>query len=156
MRHLLDTGVLLRLVSPVDPLHETVRAAVQKLCDTGWQPCCAVQNIAEFWNVTTRPSDARNGLGLPPSEAKRRLETLRQLVEVLVESEASFAVWLGYLLDPGVRGVQVHDARLAGVMVAHGVQRILTLNPGDFARYPSIVAVTPESVLTVDVPGVAE
>jgi predicted nucleic acid-binding protein len=33
----------------------------------------------------------------------------------------------------------VHDARLAAVMLAHGVNHILTFNVDDFRRYPGIV-----------------
>jgi predicted nucleic acid-binding protein len=33
-----------------------------------------------------------------------------------------------------VRGVQVHDARLAAIMQAYGLTRILTLNQPDFLR----------------------
>ena len=50
------------------------------------------------------------------------------------------------LVDYGVSGVQVHDARLAATMRVHGVQRILTFNVQDFRRYTGIEAVLPQSV----------
>lgn len=43
--------------------------------------------------------------------------------------------WRRLVVAHGVRGVQVHDARLAAAMRVHGVGRILTLNGADFARY---------------------
>jgi hypothetical protein len=46
-----------------------------------------------------------------------------------------------------VSGVQVHDARLATVMKAYGISRIVTLNVKDFARYSEIEAVHPEAFL---------
>lgn len=42
-----------------------------------------------------------------------------------------------------VRGVKVHDARIAAAMRAYGVSHILTFNGADFRRYPGIVAVAP-------------
>ena len=47
-----------------------------------------------------------------------------------------------------VSGVQVHDARLAAAMRVHGIQRVLTFNARDFARYPDIQAVHPQTLLT--------
>ncbi|HEV2379309.1 MAG TPA: hypothetical protein VG206_05885 [Terriglobia bacterium] len=46
----------------------------------------------------------------------------------------------------GISGVQVHDARLAASMYAHGVSHILTLNLPDFSRYDGIVALHPSTV----------
>jgi predicted nucleic acid-binding protein len=46
----------------------------------------------------------------------------------------------------GVSGRQAHDARLAAVMLAHGVSHILTFNVEDFRRYPGIVVVSPQHV----------
>jgi predicted nucleic acid-binding protein len=46
-----------------------------------------------------------------------------------------------------VSGVQVHDARLAAAMRVHGIERVLTFNERDFARYPDIQAVHPRALL---------
>jgi predicted nucleic acid-binding protein len=46
------------------------------------------------------------------------------------------------------KGVQVHDARLAALMNAYRIKRILTLNPTDFARYSDVNAVTPHEVVS--------
>ena len=43
----------------------------------------------------------------------------------------------------GVSGVQVHDARLAAAMYAHGIREILTLNGSDFTRFAGITAIDP-------------
>ena len=62
MQYLLDTGVLLRLVIRADPLHAQVRQAVGFLKNQGHQTVTLVQNVAEFWNVCTRPQAARSRL----------------------------------------------------------------------------------------------
>ena len=46
-----------------------------------------------------------------------------------------------------VIGKQAHDARIAALMLAHGVAHLLTLNTGDFARYSGVTAVTPQEIL---------
>jgi len=44
---------------------------------------------------------------------------------------------------PLVPGTQVHDTRLVASMHIHGVERILTFNKRDFARFPDIKTVNP-------------
>jgi predicted nucleic acid-binding protein len=43
--------------------------------------------------------------------------------------------------------VKVHHAKLAAAMTVHGIQRILTFNPGDFARY-DVKAVHPFTLVS--------
>ncbi len=46
----------------------------------------------------------------------------------------------------GIRGVNVHDARLVAAMLVHGLTHILTFNITDFARYLEITAVNPTTI----------
>jgi predicted nucleic acid-binding protein len=57
-----------------------------------------------------------------------------------------YAEWRSLVLAHNVRGVQVHDARLAATMQAYGLTRILTLNGDDFLRYAEIEAIHPREV----------
>jgi predicted nucleic acid-binding protein len=45
-----------------------------------------------------------------------------------------------------VNGVQVHDARLVAVMMAHGIRQIVTFDMGDFRRYAAIEAIHPDKI----------
>jgi predicted nucleic acid-binding protein len=45
-------------------------------------------------------------------------------------------------------GVQVHDARIAASMNAHGITHLLTFNSGDFKRFQGIIALSPQDVIT--------
>ena len=56
-------------------------------------------------------------------------------------------VWQRIAVHYTVKGKQAHDARIAAFMIAHGVTRLITLNPADFARYSEITAVTPQEIL---------
>ena len=70
MLYLVDTGVLLRLLNRADPAHHDVRGCFRNLRAAGDQFAVALQNVAEFWNVSTRPSSARGGYGFPyPSQS---------------------------------------------------------------------------------------
>lgn len=67
MRVLVDTNVLLRSAQPNHPVCPETTRAVSKLIRQKDAVFFCSQNIAEFWNVATRPADL-NGLGLSQEE----------------------------------------------------------------------------------------
>lgn len=143
---LADTGILLRLADPADPQHGTVGHAVRAVRSRGDGLTVAAQNAAEFWNVCTRPATARGGWGLTVAEADRRLKAIEAGFPLLAESPAAYSIWRGLVVAHAVQGKQVHDARLVALMMAHSVTHILTLNAGDFSRFPGIVEIAPASL----------
>lgn len=143
---LCDSGILLRLFEPTDLLHLTVRSAVEALQVRGDKLVTAPQNAAEFWNVCTRPATARGGFGLDTAEAERRLQAVERTFSLLTEPPTAYALWRALVVTHSVQGKQVHDARLAALMAAHGITHILTLNGPDFARFPAITVLNPATV----------
>ena len=107
----------------------------------------STQNIAEFWNVCTRPPTARGGLGLSVDQASKRLKLLERFITVLREPPSAYDRWKTLIVKHGVEGKQVHDARLAALMSAYRIKRILTLNTSDFTRYKGIEAISPQCAL---------
>jgi len=144
-RYLVDTNVLLRISREADPQHELVGASIKALFKQGSELCFSLQNVAEFWNVCTRPAE-RNGYGLTTAETNRRVEYIERTMTFLVDSDQVYSIWRQLVLANNVRGVQVHDARLAAIMTAYGVTHILALNQPDFLRYSNIQAVHPNQV----------
>ena len=144
---LADTGILLRLLDRTDPMHADVRMAVRLLHQRGNACVTSPQNAAEFWNVCTRPSTARGGLGLDVAETNRRLRIIERLIHVFPDAPAAYAQWRRLTVGCGVMGVQSHDARLVAFIECYGLTQVLTLNPRDFARFPGIVALTPAQVI---------
>jgi len=142
---LVDTNVLLRIVSQQDPLHGVAAQAFRNLRDR-YQFTTAAQNAVEFWNVVTRPAE-KNGFGLSVDQANTQLRFLERLFEPLPESPASYREWRRLVVQFKVAGVQVHDARLVAVMRTAGIMNILTFNIRDFQRYSplGIVAIDPHS-----------
>lgn len=64
---LVDTNILLRITRRSDPHHKTVDAALARLAEQGTTLHYTFQNIAELWNVMTRPITS-NGFGLSAAE----------------------------------------------------------------------------------------
>lgn len=144
---LADTGTLLRLLDRTDPMHANARGAVRALRQRGDACVTSPQNAAEFWNVCSRPAAARGGLGLDIPETNRRLRMIERLIPVFPDAPAAYAHWRRLTVGCGVVGVQSHDTRLVAFMVAYGLTHILTLNAGDFARFPGIVVLTPSQII---------
>jgi predicted nucleic acid-binding protein len=107
--------------------------------------CVTMQNIAEYWNVATRPV-AQNGFGLSIDEAEREIRAVERGMVLLPDSEFVYRLWRKLILSHRVSGKQVHDARLVASMRVHGVRHLLTLNTADFRRYSGIVPVHPSEI----------
>ena len=93
----------------------------------------------------TRPV-VRNGLGLTVAEAEREVQAIEAGMTLLPDSEAVYREWRRIIVQHGVMGVQVHDARLAAAMYVHKVDHILTLNVADFHRFSGLTAVHPANI----------
>jgi predicted nucleic acid-binding protein len=143
--YLVDSNILIRWVQPDDADYLAVEAALTALAASGAVLCYTSQNLAEFWNASTRPAD-RNGYGLSPDETDRRAQRFESRLRLLPDGIAVHEEWRRLLVVYGVRGVQVHDARIVAAMRVHGVKKILTFNAKDFARYAGIEAVIPSAV----------
>jgi hypothetical protein len=66
---LIDTNILLRSVQPSHPMQATAIRALELLFKKEEPLRLALQNVAEFWNVATRPA-VNNGVGFTIEEAQ--------------------------------------------------------------------------------------
>jgi predicted nucleic acid-binding protein len=142
---LVDTNILLRLARSTDPQHQIVKVTVGRLADEGAVLHYTHQNIAELWNVMTRPRD-RNGLGLAAAKADREVRSIEKGMKLLLDNEAVYREWRRLIVEHSILGVQVYDARLAACMYVHGIKHILTLNVADFGRFTGLTALHPSSL----------
>jgi predicted nucleic acid-binding protein len=142
---LVDTDIPLRIARRSDPQHNHIYTTVAKLASEGSILHYTHQNIAELWNVMTRPV-ARNGFGLTVAEAEREVRVIEAGMSLLPENEGVYREWRRIVVEFAVSGVQVHDARLVAAVLVHGVSQILTLNVADFSRYDGITVVQPDSI----------
>ena len=112
MRVLVDTGILLRAFNRSAPEQRVIFRALRKLWSENHELVTTSQNIAEFWNVSTRPAVARGGYGLSVQETERRVQLLEQLFRVLPDTPGIYPIWRQLVVRHAVLGVQVHDAKL--------------------------------------------
>ena len=101
---------------------------------SGDRVCIASQIIAEFWCVATRPA-ANNGLGFTLAQTLAEVTKIEAFLELLPDTPSLYPEWRRLVVAHGVRGVQVHDARIAASMNVHGLRRVLTFNGADFVRF---------------------
>ncbi|MEW6126459.1 MAG: PIN domain-containing protein [Acidobacteriota bacterium] len=143
--YLLDTNGLLRRARLNDPQHQAARMAITKLVNNGDLLHITCQNVIEFWNVLTRPK-TNNGFGLTPAQADAEIHQLENFFPLLPDIPDIYKHWRQLVVTYQVSGVQVHDARLVGAMLAHGITHLLTFNISDFKRFSSITVVDPNSL----------
>jgi predicted nucleic acid-binding protein len=144
-RCLIDSNILLLWARPSLPSYPKIAEAMKSLARRKVDLCYTSQNLGEFWNPCTRPSD-RNGFGLSPDQTHKRARSFERRLGLLPESLLVHQEWRRLLIQYQVSGVQVHDARLVAAMHVHKIGQILTLNVKDFARFTTIEALLPESV----------
>jgi predicted nucleic acid-binding protein len=147
MIYLVDTGVLLRLFNRADASHSIIRQCIRELKRSGHRIAISTQNVAEFWNVSTRPESARGGYGMTVEHTDRRVKILEKFCEVLPDSKDLYAAWRRLVVKYQVKGVQVHDARLVAWMETQAISQIISLNVEDFKRYEGVSVLTPNAAL---------
>jgi predicted nucleic acid-binding protein len=152
MQYLVDTGIWLRLFDRADPEHSTILQSLRMMRSSKYTLATCPQNIAEFWNVSTRPMSARGGYGQSVTTTERRVQFIERASVILAETPAAYQAWRLLLTSYNVQGVAVHDARLVAMMKTAGISHLLTLNARDFARYASVTTVTPQDFVATTPP----
>lgn len=147
MNYLVDTNILLRLFDRGDVHHADIVACLRLLRRSGHVLVTTFQNVAEFWGVSTRPLTARGGYGHSLDNVDTRVRFIERLGQVLPDREANYSTWRQLVMEHNVRGVAVHDARIAAAMLVASITHIVTLDRNDFDRYPNIRPITPKEVL---------
>ena len=147
MKYLVDTNVLLRWSDSLAPEYEQCQEAVSIINEQGGETFVCTQTLIEYYVVATR-SRSVNGLGLSAADAYRNVVDILGVLACLSEPPDIAQRWLDLVHTHSVLGKQAHDARLAALMLSHGITQLLTLNPTDFARYSEITSITPAEVLT--------
>jgi predicted nucleic acid-binding protein len=144
MRVLVDTNILLRSAQPNHPLSSQATLAVSKLLRKGESVFFCAQNIAEFWNVATRPV-AANGLGMTNQEVIEEVRAIETLLALLPDIPGIYPEWKRIVARHQVQGVKVYDARLVAIMNVYSIDSIITFNVDDFRRYSPVTALHPSA-----------
>jgi uncharacterized protein len=132
-----DTNVLVYAHRREAKEHVRAAALLQELAggSAGWAipwPC-----IYEFFSVVTNPRIWK-ATATAPAQAWRQLEAwLAAPSLVLLTEPDGFAAVLKPLLSARVRGPIIHDARIAALCLAHGVEVLLSRDR-DFSLFPDL------------------
>lgn len=141
---LVDTNVLLRMTRRSHE-HAVIRRALRELTLQNAALLYTHQNIAELWNVLTRPTRV-NGFGLSVAEAESEVRAIEIAMRLLPENASVYREWRRIVLQYGVSGTQVYDARLVATMYVHNVEHILSVNVADFQRFLNITVLHPSTL----------
>jgi predicted nucleic acid-binding protein len=147
MSVLVDTNLLTRSLQPGSPHFPAATTALRELNRRGERLCVGAQNVYEFWAVCTRPP-GENGLGLSVAQAGAEQAKVLSLFNLLPDVPAIFSEWQRLVVQHDVKGKNAHDARIVAAMTVHGIGTILTFNSADFARYPGLTVLSPQSFVT--------
>lgn len=128
--YLLDTNVSLRFLDSADAANQLTLEAVAGLMRRGDEPVITAQVLG--WSL---------------DRVKTGVDDLRTRFRMLEDIGQIFPTWLRLVSDGQVQGKQVHDARLAAVVLAHGNAHLLTFNVTDFRRYPGVIPVHPQELI---------
>jgi len=133
-----DTNVLVYAHRRESRRHDDARRTVRGLAEgrRTWAipwPC-----VYEFFSVVTNPRIWRDA-ATHPDQAWRQIDawTASPSLSLLCETADFLGVLERLGRRPRVRGPIVHDARVAALCVAHGVEELLTADR-DFALFPEL------------------
>lgn len=147
MRILIDTNVLLRCTEPKHIHYQSSLDAIDLPRSLGHELAIVPQVLYEFWSVATRPL-LNNGLGMSPADAHAEIASVQKVFRLLRDERGVFSIWEHLVASYGVKGKQVHDARLAASLQRHCATHLLTFNISDFARYPFMTAMSPIDIVS--------
>jgi toxin-antitoxin system PIN domain toxin len=134
----IDTNVLVYAHRREVPEHDAAWKFVRRLAEgsTPWAipwPC-----IYEFFSVVTNTRIWKSAASTP-AEASRQIAAWvgSPSVRLLAEPVGFYEVLHKFLERPRLRGTAVHDARIAAICVAHGVEALVTRDR-DFSMFPQL------------------
>jgi predicted nucleic acid-binding protein len=111
--YLIDSNILLRISRRDDPDYRAVADRLERLLIEGAALYYTHQNIAEFWNVWTRPAD-KNGFGLDGETAEREIAKFESMMEFAADSASVYKKWRQLVRDykgSGRRGTRCTSRR---------------------------------------------
>lgn len=133
----IDTNILVYAHREDAPFHVRAFQCIQSLAEgtAPWAipwPC-----IHEFLAITTHPK-----IYSPPSPLSTALAQIDAWLEspsliLLGEAPGYWEISRQLIVSSHIQGPQIHDARIAGICIQHGVTELYT-SDRDFSRFPPL------------------
>lgn len=134
-----DTNVLLSATDESRACHRLARALIGQGGASGIHGATSGQILREYLVVATRPV-GENGLGMSSVDALSNIEQFARRLALCDETESVSKRLRSLVRTHGLTGKSIHDANVVATMAAHGIRNLVTENPGDFDRYPEVMA----------------
>jgi len=133
-----DTNVLVYAHRREPPEHATALELLRALAAGSERWAIAWPSVYEFFSVVTNPKIWKQTAS-SPDQAWAQLAAWFAApgLSVLSETEGFASVLSGFARRARVRGPVIHDARIAALCVAHGVDKLLTRDR-DFSLFPEL------------------
>lgn len=133
-----DTNVLVYAHRRETEEHETALGVLRELSESSGPWAIPWPCVYEFFSVVTNPRIWKDAASTP-AEGWSQLEAWFEAptLRMLAEPEGFASVLQVFLRRSRVRGPMVHDARVAALCVAHGVETLLTRDR-DFSLFPEL------------------
>lgn len=132
-----DTNVLLAGTDESRSYHAGALAFLESGVAGEQRLFASGQIFREYLVVATRPVEA-NGLGLTSAAALANIREFQSCVQRLDENTDVAERLLRLAGTHCLTGKRIHDANIVATMEAHGLARIRTNNPDDFAPFEGI------------------
>lgn len=138
-----DTNVLVYAHRREPVEHEAAFEILRTFAEGGQPWAIPWPCVYEFFSVVTSPRIWKEGAS-SPDDAWAQLEAWfgAPSLHLLGETEGFADVLAGLVRRPRVRGPIIHDARVAALCLAHGVEKLLTRDR-DFSLFPELVRENP-------------
>ena len=140
-----DTNVLIYANVASAPHHAEALDAIRASRQSGVELWISRQVLREYLAALSRPQTFSSPR--PVAILVERVEYFQSRFRIAEDGPGVTAQLLTLMQQVPVGGKQVHDANIVATMQAHGIPRLLTANPGDFARFGHLI-----SVLSLGVP----
>ncbi|MGH6919593.1 MAG: type II toxin-antitoxin system VapC family toxin [Geminicoccaceae bacterium] len=128
-----DTNILIYATRPSSSFHERAKSALAAADASEPRKAVSRQVLREYLAVVTRPSGGSEALSM--TEALADVAAFAADFEVLEDGPEVARRLVELCRTVRLAGRQVHDASIVATMLAHGEDRLLTLNRSDFQRF---------------------
>lgn len=142
----LDTNILVYAHRRESRHHGRASEIVRGLAEGASRWAIPWPCVYEFFSVVTNPRIWKEAASTP-DQAWRQIAVwaASPSVSLLAETEGFVAILERFARRPRVRGPVVHDARVAALCVAHGVEELLTADR-DFSLFPELPTRNPLAI----------
>jgi predicted nucleic acid-binding protein len=138
----LDTNVLIYATRTSSSFHEWAKSALAAAAASEPRTAVSRQVLREYLAVVARPAGGSEALSM--TEALADVARFSRSLAVLEDGPEVAARLVELCRTVRLAGRQVHDANIVATMLAHGEDRLLTMNRSDFRRFePRIEIVEP-------------